>query len=255
MGVVYLLTNTASSKRYVGKTINTLEERWVGHVRSAFRDDTDMYICRAIAKHGPDAFTREVLEECSDDDLLGRERHWIAKLGTHVSKGGYNLTLGGEGLHGYVFSEESKELMRQKALGRKHNNETRQKMSDSAKARGTNFVALEAMRKANTGATRSDETKQRISAAQKGRSVSQETRDKISKAGLGRKTSEATKEKFRKRVGQFTMDGNHLVTYNSVTEAAKAMGCVKGTISNACRNELVFKGFTWRFQAQTSGQG
>ncbi len=129
MAIIYLITNKESGKKYVGKTVQPLEIRWGGHVGSARRGDNGMLVCRAIKKHGVEAFEHAVLEECAEAQLGEREKHWIAELKTHVSQGGYNLTLGGDGgLPGYKFSDESREKIRQKALGRKHTPETKAKM-------------------------------------------------------------------------------------------------------------------------------
>lgn len=46
---------------------------------------------------------------------------------------GYNLTKGGDGTFGRMHSEETKEKIRQKALGRKASEETKKKMSESRK--------------------------------------------------------------------------------------------------------------------------
>lgn len=167
MSIVYLLTNLANGKRYVGKTSRPLEVRWQGHLGSARRGDSDMLVCRAIKKHGSNAFKREVLEECSDARLGDTETFWIMLLGTHVSQGGYNLTLGGDGgLPGYKFSEASKEKMRQKALGRKHTEETKAKMRAAAKNRVVTVETIEKRAASNRGKKRTLEQRANLSAGQ-----------------------------------------------------------------------------------------
>lgn len=61
-----------------------------------------MYIHKAIRKHGPDAFTIELLEECTLEEIDSREIFWIEKLGTLSH--GYNLTGGGSGVSGKLAS-------------------------------------------------------------------------------------------------------------------------------------------------------
>lgn len=246
MGIIYLLTNQQNEKRYIGKTVNTLDERWAGHCNSARRGDTSMYVTRAIAKWGIEAFYREVIEECSDDLLSERETFWITEFKTHVSMGGYNLTFGGEGLSGYKFSEQSKELIRIKAIGRKHSKESKEKMrlAKLGKSQKPDHVTMRII--ANTGKVRTEEQKKRISDGNRGKKRSAETCANISRASKGRVTSEVTKNKFRKRVDQFTIDGNYMQTYNSITDAAEKVGVAKGTISDAVRNTKICKGFIWR---------
>ncbi len=190
MSIIYLLTNKENGKRYVGKTTQSFDVRWGGHVGSARRGDNGMLICRAIKKHGPKAFRREVLQEideselpCSDRELGELEMYWIKTLGTHVSQGGYNLTFGGDGgLPGYTFSIESREKIRQKALGRKHSEATRMKMSASAKGHAKSPEAVESRARSNRGKKRTEEQKARMKAGQleyyrkRAESLSQETR-------------------------------------------------------------------------------
>ena len=141
-----------------------LEVRWRGHLGSARRDDTAMLVSRAIKKHGPQAFDRRVIEECSEDVLGMRETHWIRELHTHVSADGYNLTFGGDGgLPGYKFSEASKEKMRQKALGRKHTEETKAKMRAAKLGKKQAPEHVEKRAAAHRGMKRSEETRRRIS--------------------------------------------------------------------------------------------
>jgi len=174
MAIVYLLTNTKNGKRYVGKTMQPLEVRWGGHVGSARRGDNGMLVCRAIKRHGPEAFERTVLWEGNEKELpvsereLGEwERHFIKELHTHISEGGYNLTFGGDGgLSGYRFSDESREKMRQKALGRKHSEETRAKMRAAAKNRVVSAEVVEKRAAANRGKKRTPEQLANLSAGQ-----------------------------------------------------------------------------------------
>lgn len=132
MGIVYRITNKLNGKSYVGQTRRSLEIRWKYHVADALRRRTDMMISRAIFKHGVENFSVEILEECVDEDLNETEKKWILELGTYGN--GYNLTQGGEGTSGFVFSEES-----------------RKKMSEKAKARGVSAEVIEKVAQSNRG--------------------------------------------------------------------------------------------------------
>ena len=91
--IVYLLTNRANGKRYVGKSKLTLDERLYHHRRKA-RTKVNTYLYRAMRKYGVDEFDAIVLEEVEGDGALlnDRERHWIASLRPE-----YNMTAGGDG--------------------------------------------------------------------------------------------------------------------------------------------------------------
>ena len=107
--IIYLLTNTINGKQYVGQTSVGLDERWRRHCRYARRGNPQ-YLCRAIRKYGPDAFTREILEHTTVEDVNVREIYWISELKT--LEHGYNMTEGGEGMRGWVPSEETRAKLR-----------------------------------------------------------------------------------------------------------------------------------------------
>lgn len=222
---------------YVGKTVQTFDVRWGGHVGSARRGDNGMLICRAIRKHGPDAFDRRVIEECDVAVVGARETHWIKELRTHVSQGGYNLTYGGDGgLLGYEFSDASKQKIREKALGRKHSEETRAKISAAHTGKTQDAVVVAARARSNRGKKRTEEQRARISESLKGRVVSDETRARMTLANRGRVTSDVTKRKFFKAVEQLRPDGTLVTVHESLTEAARVAGLSKGAMSGVVRN-------------------
>ena len=52
-GYVYLIENKINGHKYVGKTYNTIQERWHEHLKDAKREDkADRPIYRAINKYG-----------------------------------------------------------------------------------------------------------------------------------------------------------------------------------------------------------
>lgn len=97
--LIYLVTNLANDKKYVGQTRRTLRKRWNQHVYSAVTRRGNTLLGAAIRKYGPDGFSISVLCMCSSQDELDvKEQEYISSLGTHSSTGrGYNLTLGGFG--------------------------------------------------------------------------------------------------------------------------------------------------------------
>jgi len=131
MFFVYSIFNKLNGKIYIGKT-NDPERRWRRHRRTAKDDDNydKFYIHRAIAKYGVNNFTFTAFQTFEkEEDCNAAEIYWIKFFNCRDSKFGYNLTNGGEGCSGRVFSEETIEKMRQKALGRKHTPETLEKIS------------------------------------------------------------------------------------------------------------------------------
>lgn len=44
MGYIYKITNDINDKIYIGKTINTLKERWTQHLNSINKKRTHLYL-------------------------------------------------------------------------------------------------------------------------------------------------------------------------------------------------------------------
>ena len=85
---IYKITKKSNGKAYIGQS-NDIERRFQEH-----KYKTDIPIELAIQKYGADAFTFEVLEECSLNQLEEREIYWINYYNTF--KGfGYNCNEGG----------------------------------------------------------------------------------------------------------------------------------------------------------------
>jgi hypothetical protein len=96
MGFIYKIENKQNQKVYIGKTVNTIKERWLEHVDEAKRGDNSL-LHKAIRKYGENNFCVDFIEECSNDDLSIKEIYYIALFQSHLEHNGYNMTLGGEG--------------------------------------------------------------------------------------------------------------------------------------------------------------
>ena len=106
MAYIYSITNNINQKKYIGKTTkNNPYDRWKEHIRNAKALDTTvaysslhtMPIIRALKKYGSDNFKFRVLEECIDDNVDIREKHYITEYNT-CDGNGYNCTYGGDGV-------------------------------------------------------------------------------------------------------------------------------------------------------------
>lgn len=97
MFYIYKITNILNGKIYIGKTTDTIENRWKQHKRDAFRErNQNRPLYSAIRKYGIDNFIIEKVEEVSTEKILNdREIYWIKYYNTY--KNGYNATLGGDG--------------------------------------------------------------------------------------------------------------------------------------------------------------
>ena len=109
-GYIYCIENKINQKKYVGKTIRTIEERFNEHKRELkLTRSKDKLLYKAIKKHGIENFEIKELEATEYINLSEKEIFWISELNTCVyndNSWGYNLTIGGEGSHIYEFSED-----------------------------------------------------------------------------------------------------------------------------------------------------
>lgn len=105
MAFIYVITNDINSKQYVGKTNNSIEERFREHISDSRKRRCEKRpLYSAMRKYGIEHFHIAVLEQCSAEESANREIYWIDKLNTYGHTG-YNATRGGESKKYYNYSE------------------------------------------------------------------------------------------------------------------------------------------------------
>ena len=85
---IYKITKKSNGKGYIGQS-NDIQRRFLEH-----QYKNDLAIDKAITKYGIDAFTYEVIEECSLNELDEKEIYWIEYYNTYLGFG-YNCNMGG----------------------------------------------------------------------------------------------------------------------------------------------------------------
>lgn len=111
---VYIHTNKANGKVYVGQTCQKPEKRWKGG--SGY--EKCPYFYHAIQKYGWDGFEHEVIaSNLTLEEANKFEKILIEKLETTNSAFGYNLSAGGSGTSGPKPEEVKRKIS--KALGKK----------------------------------------------------------------------------------------------------------------------------------------
>ena len=125
---VYLTTNLITGKQYIGShETNKLNDGYLG---------SGVYFKNSVNKYGKENFEREILERCKkikSARLL--EESYISKYNT-LYPNGYNMSnTGGFGEHGGKHSEETKKKMSESAKGKKRifSEEHKRKLSIAAK--------------------------------------------------------------------------------------------------------------------------
>ena len=112
-----------------------------------------------------------IKKNLTEQEAKDLEIELIAKHGRLDLGEGYllNRTDGGEGINGYIFSEETKRKMSEALKGKPLSEEHKRKLSEAKK-----------------GKILSDETRKKISEANKGKIYSEETRRKMSESNKNR---------------------------------------------------------------------
>lgn len=96
VGNLYVITNTINGSKYIGKTYNTLAERFANHITSCSEEETRYRpLYKAMREYGTRNFTIELLGIFKQGVLEQKEIEYIAKYKDKYSL--YNITDGGEG--------------------------------------------------------------------------------------------------------------------------------------------------------------
>jgi group I intron endonuclease len=188
---IYLIRNTINGKVYVGSSISMFA-RWKYHIYLLNSGKhPNRHLQSAWMKTGKDFFEFMIIECCSDESLIVREKVWVEYYDSMNQDKGYNLICPDR----KIITEE----MRMKwskahfssskclAVDKSHKtDEYRQKISNLHK--GNQY---------NKGRILSEETKRKMSESQrgllKGNVLSEEHKKKLSVAHMGKITSEATR--------------------------------------------------------------
>jgi len=144
-------------------------------------------------------------QNITEEEAFKHEIYMIAvfgrkDLGTGILR---NKTDGGDGVSGYVCSEETKRKISESNKGKTASEETRRKISEAHKGRTHSEESRIKMSEAQKGKPVSEKTKRKISEAKKGenhylygKTHSEETKIKMSETRKGKTFSEEHKRKI-----------------------------------------------------------
>lgn len=194
---VYVITNTANGKMYVGKSWNP-GYRWNAH-RYQARAGHSTLLHRAIRKYGSDSFSLEVVAGSrSEEDAFDVEKVFVERLRSNDPRYGYNRTAGGDGTRGLRVSEETRLKLSIAHTGRVHSAESRARMS--AAQRGHKVTWGAKISASKRGVDTSTPEQREASRARMSRTVKERTPEQLARiiAALhGRPVSESTRARLR----------------------------------------------------------
>jgi group I intron endonuclease len=119
---IYTITNVITKHIYVGAASN-IKKRLNDHLYSLRKNVHDNnYLQNSFNKYGEEVFSFEILEECDKKYLYSQEHYWCNMLNSHDRNFGFNLKPTHPNNISF-FTEEIRDKIKQKALGRKWSEE------------------------------------------------------------------------------------------------------------------------------------
>jgi len=263
---IYKIVSLINDKVYVGSSVNLKSRRYLHFYRLKQNKHDNKHLQNAYNKYGKENFIWEIIEYVEHNEnkdilkkeLLEREQYWIDKLNACNRLVGYNMCLEAGSSLGVMRTLEFRNKIRKIKLGRKHSEQTKQKISKTHKKLGTlppsnkgMELSEETKRKMSiTAKNMSEETKRKMSESSKGNKHalgckrSEEFKEKVSRVHKGKKLSKETKDKIGKKVINVTTGK----IFNSAVEAAAFYGINKSHICSVCKgNRKTTGGYEWAY--------
>lgn len=203
---IYVVTNKANGKQYVGIT-KDVKRRWHQHLSA---NGSAPALHAAIKKYGAKGFVFSHICDAFDFEFACDLERMLIQEHNTKSPHGYNLTDGGEGVVGRPMTDEDKEVRRKASLAFVSSLSAEERSAKfGTKGRKFTPEQIEKIRASNKGKNlgkkASDEARAKMSAAHKARPrkpLSEETKEKIRQSLLGRKMPEEEKPKHASFLGR-----------------------------------------------------
>ena len=214
--------------RYVGMTINSLKQRLKSHRNEKSKSHKSAWV-NSLKKNGL-APKIELIETVNSYKLAcEKETYWIDKL----KKDGHNLTNHATG------GNKNKRMSL----------ETRQKMSESHKAR--NKIHKRVM---------SEESKKRLSSSKKELMKDPKNRERLRIASKKYEDSKSEEQRLKdilvqahKVIIQYDLDMNPIREFVSINQACKTLGIHSSNVSKCCHLKVsTVGGYVWRFKGDVT---
>lgn len=210
--IIYKVVNTITDEVYIGATTKSIEERKADHLQKSQKKVGSCFQ-EAIGTYGPDAFSWQQIDTAnSTNELAEKERQYILQYNSKEQ--GYNSDSGG-GFKKIIYQfNEAGVLM-------------------------NSFSSLKEIE------TTLKYDKRRVSNACTTATLWKGSYWSYSQNNTFKPTTDSRK----KKVFQYSLDGEILAQFNSVAEASRETGISKTCISRCCKGERKSSsGFFWKYQ-------
>lgn len=189
---IYKIENMINHKLYIGQSTD-VQKRWIGH---RYELNKGVHINRHLQgawnKYGGDVFVFSIVECCDEQHLNDLEIKYIKYYNSCDENYGYNLTIGGDGVRGWIPTDEWRQKLKQvnsgqnnPMFGKRHTEETKRKISEAKMGDKNAMYGKRGELSPNYGLVRTDEFKKHQSRIQKGKKMSEKARLKQSIAKSG----------------------------------------------------------------------
>lgn len=223
---VYVHINKINNKIYVGMTSREPLKRWQNG------KSYQSYFQNAINKYGWDNFDHEVVaSNLTEHEAKNFEKLLIQKLQTYIREKGYNRTLGGDGISGYNFSEETRQKMSESRKGKSH---------PYMQGEKHHFFNKKGVLSCRYGASHSEETRQKMRELKLGKKQSKEHIQKVADSHRGEKSPLA------RSVIQLDVNNNFICRFVTVSEAGEKTNTDISGIVKCCKQKYkTAGGYKW----------
>ena len=258
MGFIYIIKNTINNKVYIGQTTNTIQYRFNQHLTNADLEYKTGHLYNAMRKYGKEHFYIEKIEEVANEKLNEREIYWIDYYDSFNN--GYNSTIGGEGNQKVNYDSIIKNWnngLTVADIKQKYN------ISNACVLKIFNLYQISfEERMIRFGQSKQQNTDKKIlelwHLGYGLREIKKEfggSRDTIKKQLLrqGITEEEIWERGLAKRgrpVEQYSLNNEYIATYNTATEAARALGHSNGGhIGKVAKGEQATAyGYKWKYK-------
>ena len=260
VGYIYLITDTTNGKQYVGQHHYDKEELDSNYHGSG-------HIIKMIYSKRPQTLKEEYIKTCyTQEELDEWEKYFIFTFDT-IYPNGYNLRDGG---NGKIFSDETRKKLsishkgKPSAFkGKHHSEESRRKLSEAQKKYvgekhqmfgkhlseehkkkigASNKGLLSGEKHPMFGKHHSEETKKKMSNSHKGKQIGEDN------PFFGKHHKEETLKKLSKVILQFTLDGELIREWPSLSECTRN-GFFQSSVCRCCQGKSTqYKGFVWKYK-------
>ena len=230
---VYMHINKINNEKYVGITSRKPEVRWQNG--TAYKRNP--HFNAAIEKYGWDNFEHIILHtNLSYDNACEYERNYIKELNLKNNKYGYNMTDGGEGTTGLIFTDEQREKMRKNNSGK--NNPCYGRVGELHPMYGKRGKL-----NPNYGRKATDEQRRHISEGRKGMKFSEEHL-----LHMKQSAKRGSESPMSKAVNMYDKNMILIKTFDTATEGANYTGADVSNIIKCCKHKIKSSmGYIWEY--------